>query len=146
MLSHVYNAVHAYRLTKLLALSPSCTPPLNKLLSVPLTPRCCKPLMLSDTLYVILDEINKHDLLQPPAKLSDLEVWLSWWPGDEISQLFLGDFPAIWTCRQGRKLHQRPSWRHLICDDLTEYNEHRPVCSDVCLDASVSACMLNRPN
>lgn len=70
-----------------------------------------------DTLYVIFDYINKHHLLQPPAKFwlkqqiwqvtnHHLEVFLTWWLVDKIAKVpdYFEDLPVTLTCRQERSL------------------------------------------
>lgn len=83
--------------------------------------------MTFDTSYVILDYINKHDLLQPPAKFwlkqkiwqttqRHLEVLLSWWLVDDIVKVpgYFGDFPVTLTCRQERKLPDVPASKNTM--------------------------------
>lgn len=98
---------------------------------------CCGPIIPDETLYVIFNYINKHHLLQPPAKFwlkqhiwqvtnHHLEVLLYWWLliKKQKCLITLRIYQRLWLA--GRKesclvcQHQRTPLHHLVCDDLAE--------------------------
>ena len=95
---------------------------------------CCEPIIPVDTLYAIFDCINKHHLLQPPAKFwlkqqiwqvtnHHLEVFLSWWLVDKTAQVpdYFEDLPSDSDSQAGKKVARSVGIKeHLVWDDLAE--------------------------